>query len=281
MTITDFLYKQQSWLLEQNYLEAWGKFVEANRQEMFLRIPGNLPGAVPIENEPDEDDANMGVCDGVATINIKGPMLQNPSPILKILFGLVDINKIESQVKSLITNNDVQLVFLDMNTPGGSAQGTPEVAQAIRALAKVKPVYTTVKGSCCSGGYWLASQTDGIFLTPSSKCGSIGVISSFVDSSNAYKAAGLKQEVFTSGQYKGMGQPGTSLTDSQRILWQEQVDEIFGEFKNAVLDRGRKIPDSAMQGQTFSAKKGQENNLCFMVDDMDATVQSIIRRTVK
>jgi ClpP class serine protease len=78
--------------------------------------------------------------------------------------------------------------------------------------------------------------------------------------------AGLKVEVFKSGPHKGMGMQGTSLTDAQRAMLQERVDQLGAEFKATVRSErdgreGRKISDECMQGQTFSVKECLVNGL--------------------
>ena len=86
-----------------------------------------------------------------------------------------------------------------------------------------------------------------------------------VDSSAAFEQAGLKVEVFAAGKFKSAGTPGTSLTDDQREWLQAEVEETAADFRAAILARGRKIPDEAMEGQTFSGRKAMRLNLAGMV----------------
>jgi riboflavin synthase alpha subunit len=79
-------------------------------------------------------------------------------------------------------------------------------------------------------------------------------------------------EVFASGKFKSIGTPGVALTEEQRELLHAEVAEIFGDFRAAVLARGRKIPDEAMEGQTFSARQAQRLNLSGMAKDRDAVL---------
>ena len=88
-----------------------------------------------------------------------------------------------------------------------------------------------------------------------------------IDNSAALDKAGIKVEVFSVGKYKAMGAPGTPLTDDQRELISSNLAEIAGEFHAAVLAKGRAIPAEAMEGQTFSGKQAQRQNLAGMVPD--------------
>jgi hypothetical protein len=76
---------------------------------------------------------------------------------------------------------------------------------------------------------------------------------------------GVKVELFTTGKFKAAGFPGTSLTESQRELIQERIDQVFGEFKSAVTRQGRKIPAEAMQGQTFYGPQAESLGLATVV----------------
>ena len=65
--------------------------------------------------------------------------------------------------------------------------GTPELAQAVADASRDKFVYAFSAGQMCSAAYWVASQCDAIYATPSARVGSIGVILPFVDDTEAFR----------------------------------------------------------------------------------------------
>jgi len=135
----------------------------------------------------------------------------------------------------------VQAVFLDMDSPGGTVNGTPELAALVADVSKAKYTYAFTDGQMCSAAYWIASQSDAVFATPSARVGSIGVLLPMLDESKAFEQAGIKDELFAAGKYKSVGVPGLLLTDEQRAWLQSDVDKIYADFKAAVLARGRRI----------------------------------------
>jgi len=157
--------------------------------------------------------------------------------------------------------------MLDIDSPGGTVAGTPELAAAVASLNDSKPVYAFSSGMMASAAYWIASQARAVYATPSAQVGSIGVVQAVIDDSAALAAEGLKVEVFSVGKYKAMGAPGTSLDDEQRGHIQSNIEETAREFHAAVLARGRSIPPEAMEGQTFSGRQAQRMNLAGMVPD--------------
>ena len=93
-----------------------------------------------------------------------------------------------------------------------------------------------------------------------------------LDSSEALKNQGLRVEVFAAGKFKSAGMPGVSLTDEQRTLIQSDIEEIAADFKAAVLARGRRIPDDAMEGQSFSTRQAQKFNLAGTARSRDEVI---------
>ena len=232
--------------------------------------PGDIQAIFksPFDDPDDEEDDEpelLAVDNGVGIIPIHGPMMRNPDPICQWLFGAVDIEDITEAVNVVAQRPDVQAVFLDIDSPGGSVSGTPELAQAVADLCKAKYTYAFSGGQMCSAAYWVASQCDAIYATPSARVGSIGVILPVVDSTEAYKQAGLSVEVFAAGKFKSAGMPGVPLTDDQRAWLQSDVEEIASDFRAAVLARGRMIPAEAMEGQTLSARKAMKYNMAGIV----------------
>lgn len=209
----------------------------------------------------------LSVEDGIGVVAIEGPILRKPDLFARIFFGATSSEDIGDAIREAAGRDDIKAVFLNIDSPGGTVAGTPELANAVAALDKKKPVYAFSSGLMCSAAYWVASQARAIYATPSAQVGSIGVVQAVLDNSAALDKAGIKVEVFSVGKYKAMGAPGTPLTDDQRELISSNLAEIAGEFHAAVLAKGRAIPAEAMEGQTFSGKQAQRHNLAGMVAD--------------
>jgi len=223
----------------------------------------------------------LTVEDGVGVIAIDGPFLRKPDLFSRIILGATDTEEIIAAVYEAVERADVQAIFLDIDSPGSSSIGTPELAQAVADASKEKYVYAFSAGMMCSGAYWVASQCDAIYVTPSARVGSIGVILPVRDVSKALHKDGIQIEVFVAGKYKSAGTPGVPLTDEQRDLLQAGVEEIAADFHAAVLARGRKIPPEAMEGQTFSAKAAMRLNLAGNVKSREHALQMLRERHVK
>jgi signal peptide peptidase SppA len=250
VTLNAALLLRQPWLILPEAILAMADAISIQR-----------PGS------PVEPPGLLSVEDGVGVIGIRGPIIRSPDAISRLLFGATSHDEISGALHEAAARPDVRAIFLDIDSPGGTVAGTPELAAHVAAVAEGKPVYAFSSGLMCSAAYWLASQAQAIYATPSARVGSIGVILPVVDSSEAFNRAGLKVEVFSVGKFKAMGTPGTSLTDEQRAQINGNLRDVAQDFHAAVMARGRSIPAAAMEGQDFSGKQAQRFNLSGLVPD--------------
>ena len=223
--------------------------------------------------EPPDSDL-LQIENGVGIIPITGVLMKRPDIFSRVLLGATDMDEISEAIEEAGERDDVQAVLLDIDSPGGTVNGTPEIAAAVASLSKAKYVYAFSDGQMCSAAYWIAAQADVIYATPSARIGSIGVLLPMLDETEAFKQEGLKVDLFAAGKYKSVGVPGVALTDDQRTWLQSMIDEINGDFQKAVLARGRAIDPGAMEGQDFSGQKAFENALVSGVMPDRATVLS-------
>ena len=262
MTLAETLLLKQPWLITPDAFRAMTVAAHA-----FLDNRAALPSFTK--------SPLLNIEDGIGVIDMRGPMIRKPDLFSQILFNATDSEELTAAVREAGDRPDIEAVFLDIDSPGGTVTGTPELAQAVADVNRKKPVYAFSSGLMCSAAYWVASQAQAIYTTPSARIGSIGVIQPVIDESEALKNEGIKVEVFAVGKFKGMGTPGVPLTDAQRELIQSNLADVANDFHAAVLSRGRKIPPEAMEGQDFSGKQAQKLNLAGVVRDRVEAMQRL------
>ena len=253
--MTPLLFQTREWLILPGALQAL-----AATARTFLSRSVRLPSA----HAP---QSLLSIEDGIGVVSVSGPLIRRPDLFARVVMGAVDTEEVAAALSEAAASPAVKAVFLDIDSPGGTVAGTPELAGAVASLNARKPVYAFTSGMMASAAYWIASQATAVYATPSAQVGSIGVVQAVLDDSAALESAGLKVEVFAVGKYKAMGAPGTQLTDDQRGLIRSNLEETAREFHAAVLARGRAIPAEAMEGQTFSGRQAQRHNLAGMVPD--------------
>lgn len=212
-----------------------------------------------------------------AIIPVKGVIGKNLSE-LESMCGCCDIHDVEEMLEECERDTSIKTIILDIDSPGGTSVGVPELANRIKNCSK--EVISFTGNECCSAAYWLGSQASKFYATASASVGSIGVYIAFPDCSEAFKMEGVKMDVIKSGAYKGAGIPGTSLDEGQRKMLQMEVEDIHADFKEAVKSVRSFVEDSSMEGQMFSGKRGAEaglvtsltNGFDEMLQELDAAV---------
>lgn len=198
----------------------------------------------------------MAVEGSIAYIPVKGPLGVGLDAFEKgagatdyadIMLDIRTANEIQKDGSML---NNIVLVG---DTPGGMWGGLIECANAIEESEVPVWWYCPPGGTTASAGMYLAAACQGRFAAPSSQWGSVGVYVAFMDFSERAAQAGIKVKVFSSGIYKGMGLPGTSLSAEQEDYLQNSVLELAQEFYDYMRANLGEIPDDAMQGQMFRA----------------------------
>lgn len=245
------------------YLTLFNQHATMNAQEFRAAREGVDVCGETIEIEQMKIDGSLAI------IPIKGPLGIDLSKFEKGA-GATDYMDIADDFKSAQENDAVENIVAIFDTPGGMWGGLPETANLIAKSNKPVYAYVPPGGQCCSAGLYLAAACSGRFIASSSQIGSIGVYCAYTDFSEMAKQQGIKVKVFSSGIYKGMGVPGTSLTADQENYLQNQVMELAADFYDHVRKNMRNVPDSAMQGQAFRSSEAINLGLADdLVDSLD------------
>ncbi len=156
-------------------------------------------------------------------------------------------------------------VALVINSPGGSPVQSSLIAARIRRLAAEKniPVYAFVEDVAASGGYWLATAADEIFVDASSIVGSIGVISASFGFTGLMEKHGVERRVHTAGEDKSMLDPfrAERPADVKRLkALQKQIhDSFIAQVKSR---RGSRLTEAKLfTGEFWVGEKAIELGL--------------------
>lgn len=172
----------------------------------------------------------------LAIVSIDGPMMKYASS----LSGGTSTVAIRQQIRALGRDSTVSGVLVKVFSPGGTVSGNEDLAADIRWLATQKPVHAYIEDMGASAAYWIASQCQRLSVNATGLVGSIGTYAVIEDSSGTAEALKLKVHVVRAGDFKGMGTPGTPVTEEQLAELQRTVDTLNEHFLSAV-ETGRKM----------------------------------------
>ncbi|MBI1970387.1 signal peptide peptidase SppA [Candidatus Woesearchaeota archaeon] len=133
----------------------------------------------------------------------------------------------------------IKAIILDINSPGGTAVGSAEIADAMKRAQK--PTVAVIRETGASGAYWIATSADHVIAHPASITGSIGVIASSLEFDELIEEYNISYRRMVSGRLKDIGSPFRDMTDEERMLFQASLDEMHVIFKEAVAEN-RNIP---------------------------------------
>ena len=181
----------------------------------------------------------------VAMIPICG-VISNRMNMMSQISGGTSVEKLTAQFRSALADTNVKAIVFDVDSPGGSVEGVPELADEIFGARGKKKMVAVANCMAASAAYWLASCADELVVTPSGAVGSIGVFAEHDDMSKAMDAEGVKVSLISAGKYKVEGNPYEPLSDDARANLQSQVDAFYSMFTKSVA-RNRDTTTSAVQ----------------------------------
>jgi signal peptide peptidase SppA len=195
-------------------------------------------------DDDDEDGYDM-LDGGVARIAIHGPMTKGGTSFDDLFGGCATV-KLRKAVRRAAEDNNVRALFLDVDSPGGTVNGTPELADDLLEFRRRKPVVAYVSDLCCSAAYWVAAQADRIHTNAVGFVGNIGCYSVLEDSTGAQEKYGYRLTAVASAEFKGLGADG-AVTETLVAETQREVDQIHALFVAAVA-AGREMDPALAAG---------------------------------
>jgi protease-4 len=205
-----------------------------------------------------------GFGDRIGVVDLDGVIL-SPEPVV-------------GQLKKFNDDSSVKAIILHINSPGGGVAASEEIYREVKRIhdEKKKRIVVSIETVGASGAYYVASASNKIYADNGSIVGSIGVIAEWVNYGDLLKWAKLKNIVFKTGEFKDTGNPARDLTAAEQAYMQSLIDNMFGQFVQAVADgRGMKFEDvkSIANGKVWTGEQALAMKLIDNVGDFQAVVK--------
>lgn len=193
----------------------------------------------------------------VSVVRLNGMIASGPR-------GLND-QGVAGMIEKAFGKGKPKAVALVINSPGGSPAQSSLIGARIRRLADEKdvPVYAFVEDVAASGGYWLASAADEIYVDPTSVVGSIGVISAGFGLHGLIEKYGVERRVYTAGTSKSMNDPFKPENPEDVARLKTILEQLHETFKAQITgSRGDKLADRDLfTGEIWVGQKAVEVGL--------------------
>lgn len=192
----------------------------------------------PADKEKDSQTALTALRDAsdkkgdIAWIKVRGVIAQDNSnsPFSRPSGASAIAKKIREAGK----DKQVKAIVLDINSPGGTVASVQNIYSEILQAKKNKKVVALFRDVAASGGFYIAMAADKIVAEPGTITGSVGVIMQTGNVEGLFEKLGVKVTPITSGKYKDMGSAFRPMTDAEKAILQDMVDDTYGQFLAAV-----------------------------------------------
>lgn len=213
-----------SWAISPEWLSTI--LTIANRE-------GSGPEAVAAElGRPLENSHAVERRGDVAVIPVHGPIFRRAN-LFSQVSGATSVQVLATDLHLSLDADEVKAIVLDIDSPGGEANGISELAAMIYAARGRKPIVAYVGGTGASAAYWIAAACDKIYVNDIAAVGSIGVVRAMPNPN----ASSAKDIEIVSSQSPNK-RPDIS-TEGGRAVVQGEVDSLADVFVSRVaLYRG-------------------------------------------
>ena len=215
--------------------------------------------------------------DKVAIIKITGAIMQGDGGFVK------------NQIDQIHKDENVKAVVVRIDSPGGTVSASDYLYHHLSELRLERnlPMVVSMGGMAASGGYYVAmavgQEPDVIFAEQTTTTGSIGVIVPHYDLSGLLENWNVKDDSIASHPRKQMLSMTRTMSEDDRRLLKEYVDESFRRFKEVVQSGRTKFAENLdalnelATGEIFTAAKAKEKGL---VDHL-GFIESAIDRAIE
>jgi len=204
-----------------------------------------------------------------------GMALGSSVGVVELQGEIRDAETIVDDLASLRKDPSVVAVVVRIDSPGGAVAPSQEIYDEILRLKETKPVIASLGNIAASGGYYIAAAATTIVAAPGTLTGSIGVIMQFSGFRQLAEKVGVTQEIVKSGTFKDVGNPMRPVTEAERKLLQNMVDDVYAQFVDAVAS-GRGIDPAKVReladGRLYS---GQQAKAAGLVDELGGYTRAI------
>jgi protease IV len=181
-----------------------------------------------------------------------------------------------AQLETFGKDPSIKAVVLRIDSPGGGVAPAQEIFSAILELKKKKKVVSSFGSIAASGGYLIACASDRIISNPGTITGSISAIMHFANLEELMKKVGIRATVIKSGKFKDIGTPARGMTEAEKDILQDLVDDIYDQFLD-VVSVHRKISKENLRtfadGRVFSGRRAMKLGLVDEMGDLATAIR--------
>ncbi len=189
--------------------------------------------------------------------------------------------KVIRDLRKLKENDDVKVVVLRVNSPGGSAFASEQICHAVKELKTKKPVIVSMGDYAASGGYYMSCMADTIVAEPTTLTGSIGVFGMIPNLKGLSEKVGLTFDVVKTNKFADLGVIMRPFNQDEKALIQMSVAQSYDTFISRCAE-GRHMTKEAIEkvgeGRVWTGEMAKELGLVDVLGDIDTALEIAVKK---
>ena len=181
--------------------------------------------------------------------------------VLKLEGLIIDSEEFLEDLHEYMGNKKIKGVLIRVDSPGGTTSASQEIYKEIHRLKALhkKPVVISMGSLGASGAFYISMAGDKIVANEATLMGSIGVVIYLTNLERLYEWAKVENYVLKTGEFKDAGSQFRPLTNRERDLFQDLMDQFLNHFKEVII-KNRKLSNDLVEefsdGRVFSGETG-------------------------
>lgn len=189
--------------------------------------------------------------------------------------------KVIRDLRKLKENDDVKVVVLRVNSPGGSAFASEQICHAVKELKTKKPVIVSMGDYAASGGYYMSCMADTIVAEPTTLTGSIGVFGMIPNLKGLSEKVGLTFDVVKTNKFADLGVIMRPFNQDEKALIQMSVAQSYDTFISRCAE-GRHMTKEAIEkvgeGRVWTGEMAKELGLVDVLGGIDTALEIAVKK---
>ncbi len=222
---------------------------------------------------------DVTIINSIGILRIEGVITQK-ADIFTMIFGGATLDTLTSDFKSLVDNEAIGTIVLDIDSPGGTIAGVQDFANLIFDAREQKRIMAISSSIMTSAAMWIGAAAEHVLISGDTvTTGSIGVLTTHVDVSKLQADLGIKTTEITAGRDKRIASSFAPLTEAGRLELQSQVDKIMEAFVGDIAKfRGvseQDVKSNMADGKVFIGDNAVKAGLVDDIKTFDLLITTI------
>ncbi len=214
--------------------------------------------------------------DRIALLYLNGPIVDGQGRI-----GEIGGDRIARQIVKIREDENIKGVVVRINSPGGSAIASEQIARELELTAQEKPIIVSMGDVAASGGYWIATAGEKIFANNGTITGSIGVFGLLFNLETIAEENGITADIVKTNELADINNIFKARTEQEIQLYQNSVDQIYDLFIDKVSqsrDLSATEVNNIAQGRIWLGQSAQEIGLVDEIGGLDDAIDYLAQQ---